>query len=151
MRHPLVLIGLSVALGCGTEDGADDTGSPDPGELDLFCTDVSQANTYDIKAGGATGANGTLYARLITDESEDIHNPNYVAKVTYILENIDVGGSPRYGESDNAGDIIATLGAGRWRVQTSNTRVAGLNCYNDVEFVIEAEQTTYLCLDVNCE
>ena len=150
MRHLLGLLGLCSMVACGADE-AEDSASPDSAEEDGFCADISAANTSEIVPGGASGANGALFARIITDESEDPHNPNYVAKVTYVLENLDVGGSPRYGESDNAGEILATLGAGNWRVQLSNTRVAGQDCYNDQSFVIEAGKTTYLCLDVNCQ
>ena len=68
-----------------------------------------------------------------------------------IIENVDVGGSPRYGESDITGEIIVTLGEGNWYIKISNNRVAGYDCYNEGPFVIEAGMTTFLCLDVNCE
>ena len=135
-----------------------DGGEVDSGEgsssLDLFCEDVVDGGTYELEQSSSSsidGANGSLIARIVTDESDDVHNPNYVANVTYVIENLDVGGSPRYGESDITGEIAATLGEGNWFIQISNNRVAGYDCYNEADLVIEAGMTTFLCLDVNCE
>jgi hypothetical protein len=145
----LLLLGAVLLVGCdaGDSDSASDTAE----DTDLFCQDIASADSYDIRDGDISGANGSLYGRIITDEADDPHNPNFVAKVTYILENLDVGGSPRYGESNDVGEIVSTLGAGNWRIQLSNNRVAGYTCYNDQQFVIEAGQITELCLDVACE
>lgn len=145
----VLLMGALLGAGCGDEDT--DTASGGTADTDLFCRDIADADSYEIRQGDVSGANGSLYGRIITDEVDDLTNPNFVAQVTYILENLDVGGSPRYGESSDGGEIIATLGAGRWRIQLSNNRVAGYTCYNDQEFVIEAGQITELCLDVACE
>ncbi len=137
----------------GCDGGSSDSGSGGS-SLDLFCEDVVDGGTYELdesQSSSIDGANGSLIARIVTDESEDAHNPNYVADVTYIIENLDVGGSPRYGESDFSGEISATLGAGNWFIQISNNRVAGFDCYNEAAFTIEAGMTTFLCLDVNCQ
>ncbi len=142
---------LALMIGC--DDSNKDSGAGSS-SLDLFCEDIADAGAYEVEdsaAGGVTGANGSLFARIITDESDDAHNPNYVANVTYVIENLDVGGSPRYGESDTVGEIEATLGEGNWWIQLSNNRVAGFDCYNEATFTIEATRTTYLCLDVNCQ
>ena len=143
----------AAALLAGCSGGTTvDSAVPSDTHLDLFCEDISEANAYTLRDGGdGEGVNGSLHGRIITDEADDPHNPNFVAKVTYILENLDVGGSPRYGESSDVGEIVATLGAGLWRIQLSNNRVAGYDCYNDQTFVIEAGQITELCLDVACE
>ncbi|MDG1483881.1 MAG: hypothetical protein P8R54_30095 [Myxococcota bacterium] len=135
-----------------------DDGTTDSGQgssvLELFCEDVADGGTYELEesqSASIDGANGSLIARIVTDESDDTHNPNFVADVTYIIENLDVGGSPRYGESDISGEVAATLGEGNWFIQISNNRVAGFDCYNEASFTIEAGMTTFLCLDVNCE
>ena len=142
----------AAALLAGCSDGAAvDTAGASETHLELFCEDIIEADAYTLREGDGEGVNGSLYGRIITDEADDPHNPNFVAKVAYILENLDVGGSPRYGESSNVGEIVATLGAGQWRIQLSNNRVAGYDCYNDQTFVIEAGQITELCLDVACE
>lgn len=135
---------------CG-EDPTVDSAPPEDTHLDLFCEDIADADTYTLKDGDVSGSNGSLYGRIITDEAEDPHNPNFVGRVTYILENLDVGGSPRYGESSDDGEIVTTLGEGNWRIQLSNIRIAGYDCYNDQTFVIEAGRITELCLDVACE
>jgi hypothetical protein len=142
----------AAALLAGCSGGAAvDTTDTSETHLELFCEDIVEADAYTLRDGDGEGVNGSLYGRIITDEADDPHNPNFVAKVAYILENLDVGGSPRYGESSNVGEIVATLGAGQWRIQLSNNRVAGYDCYNDQTFVIEAGQITELCLDVACE
>ena len=146
----MVLIALMLT-GCTDNSSNNDSGT---GSLDLFCEDVADGGSFEIEDNvnaSIDGANGSLVARIVTDESEDIHNPNYVANVIYVIENLDVGGSPRYGESDITGEIAATLGEGNWHIQISNNRVAGFDCYNQADFTIEAGRSTFLCMDVNCE
>jgi len=143
---PVLVLFCASCNGAGT-----DTADPEDTDIDRFCDEIADADAYELREGDIAGANGSLFGQVITDEADDPYNPNFVAQVTYILENLDVGGSPRYGESNDIGEIVATLGAGRWRIQLSNNRVAGYDCYNDQEFVIEAGQITELCLDVACE
>jgi len=147
----MMVIPLLLLAGCDSDSNDSGAGGD---SLDLFCEDVADGGSYELEesqSASIDGANGSLVARIVTDESDDPHNPNYVADVTYIIENIDVGGSPRYGESDITGEIIATLGEGNWYIQISNNRVAGFDCYNEGTFIIEAGMTTILCLDVNCQ
>lgn len=141
---------LVMIWGCGTTE---DTGELISDELSLFCESIDEAGNFEFREDAASfdGANGSLYARIITGASEDPHNPNFVGDVSYVIDNIDIGGAPIYGASNMDGEVLATLGHGNWRVQVSNNRVAGYTCYSEIIFEVQPGLTTYLCLDINCK
>lgn len=144
MLRGLACLALLSVGGCG--DTADDTGVGDQ----PYCTVFRDANTSFIEPGGGNGESGYVLARLVTDKADDIRDPNFVAFVDYTLENLDVGGSQTLGESTQEGDVIETLGAGNWRIKL-NKNAAGYNCYNEFDFLVEAGNSTTMCLDVGCE
>lgn len=115
-----------------------------------FCESMDDSDTYLIETGGGSGASGVVIGRLVTDESDDIHDPNFVADVEYTLENIDVGGTQQQGETDDSGYFKEILGEGNWLLKLSAFK-ASLDCLNEISFNVEAGNTTDLCIDVHCE
>jgi hypothetical protein len=131
-------------LGCvGGPSG--DTGS----NLLLFCETIEDGDTLLIEEGGGSTVSGVLTGRLITDATEDIHNPNMVANWDYVLENLDVGGTQTRGKTNDLGEFGATLGAGNWSIAISGQR-NGFTCKNTLQFEIVAGSTTTACMDAHC-
>jgi hypothetical protein len=141
-----LLASLPLAFGCPTgTGGAGDTGSG----LELFCESMDDGDVVQIETGGGSTASGVLSGRLITDATEDIHNPNMVANWDFVLENLDVGGTQTRGKTTDLGEFTATLGAGHWSIAISGQR-NGYTCANTLEFEIVAGSTTTACMDANC-
>ena len=65
------------------------------------------------------------------------------------MDNIDVGGTQQQGTTNQDGGFTEVLGAGNWNFKISANQ-AGLTCANEVAFLVEAGQTTDLCVDINC-
>jgi hypothetical protein len=116
---------------------------------DPFCFSMDDADAYELEPLDDDPASGSIWGRMITDESRDLRDPQYVAFVEYTLENLDVGGSPQQGETDVEGAFEERVGAGRWLLTHSADRV-GFDCTNSVELVVEAGQKTIACIDVGC-
>ena len=133
-------------LGCGGSGGGYDTGP----RVDAFCFDMADADTTEIVDGGPAGASGLLDGFLITDESDDLRDPSLVVNVDYTIENLDVGGAPLQGKTDADGSFRETLGAGTWLLRLSDSK-GGFTCSNAIEFAVEAERLTRMCLDVGFE
>ena len=142
----LFLVATVGVLGCEGSGGGYDTGPT----IDGFCFDMADADTTEVVDGGPSGASGLLEGFLITDESEDLRDPSLVVNVDYTIENLDVGGAPLQGKSDSDGSFKETLGAGTWLLRLSDSK-GGYTCTNSIEFAVEAERVTRMCLDVGCE
>ena len=150
LRSTVVILSAGAALtaaGCGDKDAGDGTETGQPGG---FCYSMADADSTLVEAGGGSGASGLLDGRLITDESDDIRDPAIVVNVDYTIENLDVGGSPLLGKTDSQGSFTESLGQGTWLLNLSDSK-GGFTCRNEIEFTIEAGNTTRMCLDVGCE
>jgi len=143
--QPAIGAVLAYSVGCIAPKDNSDSGGAATG----YCEAMTDANTSYVEYGGGSSSSGLVYGRLITDESDDIHDPNFVGFVEYTLESVDVGGSQTPGETEMDGDFAETLGAGTWLYKLSDTRPP-YTCSNEYEFEVEAGDTTYLCIDVNC-
>ena len=143
----LRFLALLPLLACGDKDGASDSGAPG---VAAFCADISEADTTLVVEGGGSGSSGLLDGWLITDESDNPRDPALVTNVDYTLENIDTGGSPISGKTNSDGLFTETLGEGRWLLRLADSK-GGYTCRNELEFVIEAGNTTRMCLDIGCE
>jgi hypothetical protein len=143
------LLALVAASGCGDKGGVttDDTGHALP-----FCYDFADADTYVVDQGGGDPGSGQVVARLITDSSAsgDVRDPQYVAQMDYTMENLDVGGAPQAGKTDQDGAFTEEVGAGNWRISISGTK-AGKYCENQIDIVVEDGNTTRVCLATACE
>ena len=80
------------------------------------------SDLYEIESGGGSGASGAVAGHMLTDESDDIHDPNFVADVEYTLENTDVGGTQQQGQTDGDGYFTEILGEGNWLLKLSAIR-----------------------------
>lgn len=148
MRPTLALCLLALPLvACGDKES--DSGA-DGQEATGFCYSMDDADTTLIEEGGGNGSSGLLDGRLITDESDDPRDPALVVNVDYTLENLDTGGSPIQGKTDSEGSFTESLGGGTWLLRLSDSK-GGYTCRNELEFVVEAGNTTRMCLDVACE
>ena len=110
---------------------------------------MEDADTFLISDGGDSSSSGTVEGRLITDESSDLHDPQWVGFLDYTIDNIDVGGTQQQGETQQDGSFIEVLGAGNWNFKISAT-VAGYTCANEVAFSVEAGRSTEICIDIDC-
>lgn len=140
----MALVGL---VGCLPNNGG--TGNDSGGEVP-FCEALSYAGQTRIEEGGGSGGSGKVVGRVVTSKSSDIHDPNYVASVPYTLENLDVGGTNTLGETDTEGAFVEILGAGNWEIKLAAQKV-GYQCENTMDFLVQAGNTTYLCIALNCQ
>jgi hypothetical protein len=117
-----------------------------------YCYDIADADSYEVREGGGDPGSGQLQARLITGESasDDIRDPQIVGQMDYTLENLDVGGSPQAGKTDQDGAFSEEVGAGNWRISISGTK-AGMTCQNQVDVLVEDGNTTLACIATSCE
>ena len=114
--------------------------------LDVFCDTPEEAYVEEYVAGGASGNSGKLHAQLMSD-ADYPRDLTYIAKSTYILENLDVGGGESRGQSDAIGTIETIRGEGNWSM-----RIEGpTGCLGDVTFEIIAGQTLNICVPLDCE
>ena len=138
------IVGFALLTACT------DSSDPDSGEPYLpFCEKMEDANSHGIEEGGGSGTSGSVIGRVITDESQDLHDPQWVGFLDYTIDNIDVGGTQQQGETQQDGAFVEVLGAGNWRFKISTTQ-AGFTCSNEIEFQVESGNTTQVCVDVNC-
>ena len=135
---------LSVSVSCTATTVTDTSDQVLP-----FCEKMEDANSYVIDDGGNSTTSGTVEGRVITDESESLHDPQWVGYLDYTVDNIDVGGTQQQGETQQDGSFVEVLGAGHWNFKISASQ-AGYSCANELEFLVEAGRTTQLCIDVNC-
>ena len=145
MRTPTLIFSLlALSLACTSST---DTDSSEP--VLPFCEKMEDGNSYVIEDGGSSTTSGTVEGRVITDESENLHDPQWVGYLDYTVDNTDVGGTQQQGETQQDGSFIEVLGEGHWNFKISATQ-AGYSCANELEFLVEAGRTTQLCIDVNC-
>ncbi len=137
---PAVVAALG-ACGTKTEDTA----------LDLpFCLQFDDADQFELEPLEVDDpASGEIWARIVTDEGADLDDPQFVAGVTYTLENIDVQGAPQVGETDQEGEFRKRVGAGTWVLRLDATQ-GTFSCSNELELTVEAGQRTVVCMDVGC-
>jgi hypothetical protein len=144
LRSAPPLLAALVFVGC---DGKNEDTS-----LNLpFCLQFEDADQYELEPlEDDDPASGEIWARVITDEGSDLDDPQYVAGVTYTLENVDVQGAPQVGETDQAGEFRKRVGAGTWVLRLDAIQ-GTYACSNELELAVEAGQRTVVCIDVGCE
>ena len=126
-----------------------ETDAPDTAPI-AFCETMDDADSYYIEEGGGNGSSGKVIGRLITDVTGSLHDPNLVANVDYTIDNLDVGGTQQQGRTDQDGSFQEVLGEGTWRFKHSAEK-SGYSCANTVDFEVEGGNTTWLCIDANCQ
>ena len=145
MRNSIFILSLPFfSLSC-TNTTSEDSSEP----VLPFCEKMEDANSYVIEEGEGSTTSGTVEGRVITDESEDLHDPQWVGFLDYTVDNTDVGGTQQQGETEMDGSFIEVLGEGHWNFKISATQ-AGFSCSNELEFLVQAGGTTLVCVDVNC-
>ena len=134
---------LMLAAGC-TGSGSDSSGDQLP-----FCETFDDADTSHVEDGGGSGASGAVMGNVVTNESDDIHDPNLVSFVEYTMDYLDHGGALQSNQTDQEGYFHEVLGEGRWLMKLSAQK-PGYDCSNELEFEVDAGNTTRLCVDVGC-
>lgn len=115
-----------------------------------FCDVVDDAGTWEQEEGADVAASsGRLFARVITDQSEDPRDPVYVAYRDYTLEPAETGGVQTVGKTTGDGIVEKTLGVGTWLFKATWSR-GSTTCSANLELPIAAETTTYACALLSC-
>ena len=139
------MFALLVLSACGDDPVAQDTGTLPPS----FCATLDEADLVETVEGGATGASGRVYVRLITDETDDPRDPLYVAFKDYALENVQTGGVATTGKTSGDGIVEEVLGAGTWSFRAAYPRGSRV-CTAQIEFDVVAGQTSRACTVLSC-
>ena len=137
-------LALLAAVACtGDSDKTDDSSSGP------WCDDIADADSYYIEGTGGSATSGLVSGRLITDASGDLHDPNLVGSVEFLLESVDAGGASVQGETADYGEWSRTLGEGTWLLESTGSR-NGYDCNASYEFEVTAGKQTYACIDAAC-
>jgi len=135
---------LLCLLACSGDKSSDTSAANLP-----FCEKMADGNTQEFETGGGNGESGLVFGRLITNVTEDIHDPQFTAFVEYALENTDVGGAQRQGETNQEGELQELLGQGNWHLRISAFK-GGYRCESEMDFNVKAGDSTNLCIDMRC-
>jgi len=98
----------------------------------------------------AAAGSGTLDLRVITDQSDDPHDPYYVAYRNYTLEPALTGGVQTTGSTSGDGLVEKTLGAGVWKFEATWTRGSTTCLAASEELLVNDGETTHACLVLTC-
>ena len=143
-RISIICLFFPLLLACDSNKGAGAV------RADEFCFGMEDSNDWMFEELDEDPSSGQIWGRLVTDESDDLYDPNLVAFVDYTLQNIDVGGSAQRWSTDENGEFEERVGEGNWRLRLSAIK-GGYRCENDIEVPVKAGQLTVLCVDVGCE
>jgi len=140
----LTILALS-ALGCGPT--YIDTGLADP----PFCESLTDGGKTVLEDGSeASAGSGSLHLRVITDQSDDMFDPYYVAYRAFSLEPSETGGVQTTGNTNGDGLVDKTLGEMPWDFEATWTR-GSTTCsavMNGLE--IQEGKTTNACVVLTC-
>lgn len=140
---------LTLLLAC-TGPTAPGVDSADTAIFDDFCSVYAEAGTTQLEDGSADSTSGQVSGQFVQGVLADARDPQFVAFVDYLLENVDVGGQATRGRTDADGRFTATLGGGNWEIKTSGHQ-GSYYCAQESTFAIVAGKVTLLCVDMNCE
>jgi hypothetical protein len=98
----------------------------------------------------AADGSGTLDLRVITDQSEDVNDPFYVAYRNYTLEPTETGGVQTTGTTTGDGLVQKTLGAGIWTFEATWTRGSSTCLATTDALLINSGETTHACVVLTC-
>jgi len=139
----VLMAALAVSVSCvGT--GWKDTG------VDPFCANLDDANLYLIDGNTDGSANGTVIGQLISSDTQDLFDFDYVGYVAYAMKNTETGGTQTTGLTDNLGEFSATLGEGSWSF-TAGALIRGKSCTATMNFEVEGGRQTTVCPAILCE
>lgn len=116
---------------------------------DTFCSGLGERGTTERVEGGATGASGALFVRVITSASEDVRDPLYVAFKDYSLEHVTAGGVQTTGYTSGDGLVQELLGPGMWTFRASFPR-GSRTCLAETQVEIQVGTTTRACAVMDC-
>lgn len=142
LRLPLILVLLPACTGTAAVDS--DT-APE------FCTVIEHDGEMWLEpVSDAAAGSGTLDLRVITDQSEDVNDPYYVAYRAYALEPAETGGVQTTGSTSGDGLVQKTLGEGVWTFEATWTR-GSVTCIATTDaLLINSGETTHACVVLTC-
>ena len=138
---------LLACIGSSDNPGAD---SADTAIFDDFCASYAEAGSNKLEDGSGSTTSGQIQGQFVQGVLADARDPQFVAFVDYLLENVDVGGQATRGRTDADGRFTATLGQGNWQIKTSGHQ-GSYYCAQESTFAVVAGKVTLLCIDMNCE
>ncbi len=142
--HRLAALTLLAAACTGTQSLDSET-EPE------FCTVTAHDGEMWMEATSTVAdGSGALDLRVITDQSEDVNDPFYVAYRNYALEPTATGGVQTTGTTSGDGLVQKTLGAGIWTFEATWTR-GSVTCVAATEaLLINSGETTHACVVLTC-
>jgi hypothetical protein len=144
IRIPLVFIATFGVLVSCVGTGWKDTG------LEPFCANLDDANLYRIEGATDGSANGAVSGQLMSADTQDLYDFDYVGYVAYAMKNTKTGGTQTTGLTDNLGEFIATVGEGSWAF-TAGALIQGKSCTATMAFEVEGGRQTTICPSILCE
>ncbi len=139
------LVPVLLFASCAATDT--ETAEPEP----EFCSDATfDGATLEEEGGDANPGSGTLKVRVITDQSDDVNDPYYVAYRTYALEPARTGGVQTIGTTSGDGLVEKTLGAGIWDFEASWTRGSRTCLAVNEEITVREGKITQACVVLTC-
>lgn len=136
---------LPLLFACTPEniDSGDESGAS-------FCSTLDEVGTWEQSPIETVSASsGVLWARLITDQSDDPRDPFYVAYRAFALEPAETGGVQTTGSTSGDGIIEKTVGVGNWALKATWSR-GSTTCLAEATLPVEAQMTTRACVLLTC-
>ncbi len=131
-------------MACSGGASSDDTAA-----LPAYCTSLDDGGTQIREPGEVEPPSGKLYLQLLNSVSEDLTDPNIVGGLDYTLELLDTGAAQLTGSTEAGGDVLRTVGEGRWLFEAVGQR-QGYDCAAEQELVVVGGERTRGCVELVC-
>jgi hypothetical protein len=133
----------STLCACAPVDSAGTAGAED------FCATLDDSDQYRVDAGSTSTSGGDLVLRLLSVQTEDPADPQWISFVDYTLEPTSTTGAQTPGRTSGDGLVERPLGQGAWLFKASKPRGSSA-CVARIEFPIDSGQTTRACAVMRC-
>lgn len=115
-----------------------------------FCSTLDEVGTWEQSPiDSVSASSGVLWARLLTDQSDDPRDPFYVAYRAFALEPAETGGVQTTGNTSGDGILERTVGVGNWALQASWSR-GSTTCLAEATLPVDPQMTTRACVLLTC-
>lgn len=121
-----------------------------PDDPAAFCSTLDEVGTWEqLDEPGVAASSGVLYARIITDQSEDPRDPYYVAYRSFAIEPAETGGVQTTGTTSGDGIMQKTVGVGNWAFKATWSR-GSTTCLAEATIPVASQQLTRACVLLTC-